>query len=105
MRCTGHCCRSFRLSNSIVNLRASSDRDDRLVAAMVSIIGIVPMGDTLPTGEISVGGAYFNCRMLDTNGDCMIYDARPRMCRDYPHDGICTRTGCTSEEGRDAHVR
>ena len=83
MRCTGHCCRSFRLSNSVVNLRASEHRDERLVAAMVKPIGIVPLGMPLPTGEMSKGGAYFDCRMLDTNGDCMIYDARPQMCRDY----------------------
>ncbi len=94
-RCTGHCCRSFRLSKSIVSLRASEHRDARLIAAMVKPIGMFPVGATLPTGETSLGGAYFDCRMLDANGDCLIYDTRPKMCRDFPYGEPCPRVGCT----------
>ncbi len=79
----------------MVSLRASDTRDDRLVAAMVKPIGIIPLGTPLPTGEVSLGGAYFDCRMLDANGDCLIYDARPQMCRDFPNGQPCTRAGCT----------
>lgn len=75
--------RSFRLSRSIVALRASEHRDERLVAAMVKPIGIVPVDVPLPTGEVSRGGAYFSCRLRDPNGDCLIHDARPQMCRDH----------------------
>lgn len=63
---------------------------------MVKPIGIIPKGDPLPTGEVSRGGAYFDCRMLDTNGDCMIYESRPEMCRNYPDWGPCQRIGCTA---------
>jgi Fe-S-cluster containining protein len=94
-RCTGHCCRSFRLSNSVANLRASESLEARLVAALVKPVGIFPAGVTLPTGDVSRGGAYFDCRMLDRNGDCMIYESRPQMCRDYPA-GPCQRVGCTA---------
>jgi Fe-S-cluster containining protein len=79
----------------VVSLRASDSQDDRLVAAMVKPLGIFPEGALLSTGDWSRGGAYFDCRMLDGNGDCLIYASRPQMCRDYPADGLCTRTGCT----------
>lgn len=79
----------------MANLRASEHVEARLIAAMVKPIGIIPVGARLPTGEVSKGGAYFDCRMLDTNGDCLIYASRPQMCRDFPNGGPCPRAGCT----------
>lgn len=45
----------------------------------------------------SHGGAYM-CREWDeTTGLCRIYDSRPRMCSDYPYEGVCHHCGGTAE--------
>jgi Fe-S-cluster containining protein len=63
---------------------------------MVAPIGVIPEGATLPSGERSRGGMYYDCRLQDTNGDCMIYESRPLMCRSFPDRPPCPRLGCTA---------
>lgn len=88
MRCTGHCCRSFRVGGGALT-RAP------IVAAMVVPLGEYPEGATLPDGSVSKGGAYYDCRHLAPSGNCQIYARRPRMCRDYPNGEPCQKPGCT----------
>lgn len=97
MRCTGHCCRSFRLSRPPGNPASAQplDVDDFTVATMVLPLGVFPAGTPLPNGQTSRGGAYYDCRHQQANGDCAIYESRPRMCRDYPKAGQCDKAGCT----------
>lgn len=44
-------------------------------------------------------GAFYTCKNLLTNGDCGIYETRPKMCREYPHYGragaLCRYSTCT----------
>lgn len=37
----------------------------------------------------------FTCRHLLPNNDCLIYTARPRMCRNYPYGKKCRYPECT----------
>jgi len=41
---------------------------------------------------------HYTCNFLDENGNCMVYDLRPQMCRRYPEydtNAKCHYTGCT----------
>lgn len=86
-RCTGHCCRSFRLGGALTS--------DPVVAAMVIPLGAFPVGARLPNGEASRGGDYYDCTHLSVAGDCAIYATRPAMCRTYPNGAPCQKQGCT----------
>jgi len=88
MRCTGHCCRSFRVGGGALT-------SDPVVVAMVLPLGDFPVGAVLPDGSRSQGGRYYDCRHLSPEGDCRIYAARPAMCRAYPNGQPCQKAGCT----------
>lgn len=62
---------------------------------MVIPLGHVPEGALLPSGDVSKGGAYYDCRNLQANGDCGIYARRPAMCRAFPNGQPCDKRGCT----------
>jgi Fe-S-cluster containining protein len=51
--------------------------DSKVVADM-----LVPLGNQL--GKDGVLRPYYTCRHVQVNGDCGIYEHRPRLCRDYP---------------------
>lgn len=41
-------------------------------------------------------GYYYTCRHYNRKtGDCMAYDRRPKMCREYPYGRGCEYPGCT----------
>lgn len=69
---------------------------------------LIDMLIPLPNKEghtLSVGG-YYTCRHLNTEtGDCMNYEGRPDMCRDYPYGEACTFKECTSEQARNPPAR
>ena len=57
----------------------------------------------MPSGTPSTeaGGWLFTCRHLDElTGDCLIYESRPGMCRDYPYSRPCGYPGCSWSRGR-----
>lgn len=106
MRCTGHCCRSFRLSSPLAEVRREQSYDAQMVAAMVIPLGRFEPGARLPDGSVSQGGDYYDCRHLGPNGDCAIYVARPQMCRECPKHGRCEKPGCTlSGPELEAHMQ
>jgi len=73
--------------------------DEFTVATMVVPLGVFPEGATLPSGEQArTTGMYYDCRHLLANGDCRIYEQRPKMCRDFPNGTSCPRAGCTFTE-------
>lgn len=86
-RCSGHCCSAFRLPFAPDELRerAAGIADGAFIADMV-----IPLGP--PADDL--GGYRYSCRHL-VGGDCAVYDARPRMCRDYPYGRRCVERGCT----------
>jgi Fe-S-cluster containining protein len=73
--------------------------DEFQVATMVVPLGSFQKGAVLPDGSTApVTDLYYDCRHLQPNGDCRIYDNRPRMCRTYPNGKPCARQGCTYTE-------
>jgi Fe-S-cluster containining protein len=91
--CGGTCCRRFPLSSSPEHLAGlyaglvarrdaghelcENDRDIIMIAEMV--IPLAKESDEQPT---------YTCKHFDpVAGLCLAYDARPRMCRDYPSYG------------------
>lgn len=40
----------------------------------------------------------YTCRHHLPNGDCGIYERRPRMCADFPYDRPCPIDGCTFKQ-------
>jgi uncharacterized protein len=92
-RCTGHCCRRFKIRMSIEEIQTAAEKPDAhpdfvKVSAMVRPLEIDPDG-----------GWWYTCRHLQPNGDCGIYESRPLMCSDYPYNGgKCEFEGCTWDE-------
>lgn len=97
-RCTGHCCREFPVSTPLVELSriaadASRDATTRDEAGRIAAM-LVPLGQRRKAGgEIQ---DVYTCRHHDaSSGDCLAYDDRPRMCRDYPYGRSCEHASCT----------
>lgn len=90
-RCTGHCCRVFGLPHSPEDLTdpKTNIEDQEVVADMAIPIYWVPDMDRF------FSDWTYTCRHLQPNGDCAIYEQRPKMCRDYPYDEPCHHPGCT----------
>ena len=42
------------------------------------------------------GEWLYTCKHLRKNGDCGIYEFRPRMCRDFPGESACPFPICSS---------
>jgi Fe-S-cluster containining protein len=109
-RCTGDCCRVFYLPFSPEelqeNLRASRagesqdanghfiGQDIETVANMVIHLGAF---DRNPVTLAKIDGLanYYTCKHLQPNGDCGIYENRPRVCSGYPYGNHCNYPGCT----------
>jgi Fe-S-cluster containining protein len=45
--------------------------------------------------ERDQGQHWYACRHVQLNGDCGIYEDRPRMCRVYPNGSECAFADCT----------
>lgn len=103
MRCTGHCCKRFPLPKSLDDIRerAKPDfqpTDDRKRLEDGEVIA--EMLIFLEEGTYSSGERcfFYTCKYLDpTSGDCLAYDTRPAMCRDYPYGQPCQIKECTAE--------
>ena len=119
-RCTGHCCRSFCLPLSPIELAAAAEREQRLrdgtpregdevftrygdieqIAEMVIYLGEwnrPPLARMKAGGpaEFDEPGHYYTCKYYGAGGNCAIYDDRPSTCREYPYDSPCSLEGCT----------
>lgn len=99
MRCTGHCCKRFRVAD-YTSLQVAYWKehgheydspikpDTQQVIDMIIDLGVPPTEDD--------DRAVFNCSNLDAaTGDCKIYETRPKMCRSYPNGKPCRFEGCT----------
>ena len=83
-RCTGHCCQAFPLPN-YARLRVNPRR-------FLQGEQILDMLRPLPRVDAR---SMFTCARLQENGDCGIYETRPRMCTDFPYGRPCDVQGCT----------
>lgn len=99
-RCSGHCCKAFRLSLPVEQLWQSRNAERQFVADMVVPLGRFASGERLPDGEDArESGDYFTCRHFDEEtGDCLVYNVRPQMCRDLGVTVQCNKKGCTLRE-------
>ena len=73
------------------------------IADMVIYLGYEPMttthrGKTLVEQEKYSRSMkhYYRCKNLLANGDCGVYETRPKMCSEYPYGGTCDYKECTS---------
>lgn len=118
-RCTGHCCHAYTLPYSPEELRENylawaEQRPDRNGRAQGREIWLIaPMAihlgefDRHPSGEVEpppgAGTAhYYTCAHLRENGDCGIYEIRPKMCSDYPYGRLCEHSSCTWVDAQQA---
>lgn len=120
-RCTGQCCKEFPLSYGPEELRERCKprpaldilriskptfldmapiQDGEIIADMVIYLGwrrwkLADINDEM---KAQPKMHFYTCKHLQDDGNCGIYDKRPRMCRDYPEygrDGFCGHTTCT----------
>jgi Fe-S-cluster containining protein len=107
-RCTGHCCQRFHLPytpeeladahhRAIVNEEPETS-DLRMIGLMVRYvgpdIGLDCNGDQRPPA-LFPQGAWYTCSHF-VDGNCSIYETRPRMCREYPYRAPgCKYRDCT----------
>ena len=93
-RCTGNCCRGFSLEQplSVVEAEyAKTKNGEQSFIPDVTIIRemLIPLG-------VFKGQELFTCKHLGKNGDCGIYEVRPKMCRDFPGPNPCPYRNCAS---------
>jgi Fe-S-cluster containining protein len=91
-RCTGHCCKKFPLPFPNLKSMFTPEYDSHKYQNGEQIRNMVIFLEPHPT-KPEYG--YYTCKNLTTNGDCAIYDQRPRMCSEYPYGDKCVIPGCT----------
>ena len=92
-RC-GRCCHSFSITLTIEDM----NREPRLwnVAIPIQKVGnpktkayMIEKKHPFVIGKAKRGGP---CPFLAPNNDCIVYETRPQICRDYPAKGVkCLR--------------
>ena len=85
MRCTGHCCRGFFFGDNMLDLL--TDPKGRGQDADVIIDMLIETDRP----------EHYNCKHL-VDGNCAIYEDRPRMCSSYPNGRPCKIADCTRTE-------
>ena len=115
-RCRGDCCRSMYLPVSPERLRNSYNAwmaqektdvqglpiltDIHLLGTMLVHLGELEANPLTGHPSGSSKAHYYRCKHLAENGDCTIYDIRPKMCRDYPYGYPCQYPGCECDDAR-----
>lgn len=93
-RCTGHCCRGFSLEHPHSVVEAEFDRWKNDGQSFIPDVAIIaPM--LIPLGTFR-GQELFSCKNLSKEGNCQIYETRPKMCRDFPGPNPCPYRNCAS---------
>lgn len=75
--CRGACCESFTIPAADVS---APGNDERRWLELHALVTRGPLGGRELTFEC-------RCRALTADGRCGIYEARPKMCRDYQPGG------------------
>ncbi|MCO5144509.1 MAG: YkgJ family cysteine cluster protein [Oligoflexia bacterium] len=93
-RCTGNCCKNFSLEYPFEFVKSEFHKYEKGEATIIQNIEIIyPM--LIPLG-IYQKQELFTCNHLGKNGDCQIYETRPKMCRDFPGPNPCPYRNCAS---------
>lgn len=102
-RCTGHCCEKFTLPYSPAELRLI--HNGKGVAELISgkvnfdwkdLQQIVLMVKSISKEWTPSMPNLYSCRNFDAaTRNCLIYDRRPRMCRNFPYGRKCPHKDCT----------
>ncbi|MGE5681830.1 MAG: YkgJ family cysteine cluster protein [Bacillota bacterium] len=102
-RCKGHCCRAFTLPYSpeelegLKNKTICEESDFYKVPRIVEYIGSFAFdvaGNLLPYEMY-----WYTCKHFNKEtGDCMNYENRPYMCKDFPYWGSYRLKSCTYRE-------
>lgn len=123
-RCSGHCCERFNLPYSPEEFEQKlkahqsgriSLQDIEIIQPMLVYLG---MSDIYCTGEKMKGGEthFYTCKHY-VDGNCGIYDKRPRMCSEFPYPdrytsslkGVCPYPQCTrkteQEQGPEEFIK
>lgn len=107
-RCVGHCCRVFSLPMRPEELRASRDPEATKIAGMVIYLGHY-LSTELPGAPPQNEGVrehFYTCINRNTvTGDCMAYETRPRMCREFPYGSQCPYPDCADDTRPDVPIR
>lgn len=114
-RCVGQCCKRFFVPLTPDDLEtgrqvlASDPCAERFVDAsgctryfdddLAKILDMLVFIES--SGDKDAHGAFYTCKHLAANGDCQIYDQRPRMCSAYPYGLECRFPGCAFEQPED----
>ena len=116
-RCTGHCCENFTLPYTPMELKHRAKRlkvgdkyfheDHTQVAEMVIFLGTYASG-TDRRGRKKIKGTklyygksihHYTCKHYNRETrNCMNYENRPAMCRNYPDGHKCNYRGCTLKQ-------
>jgi Fe-S-cluster containining protein len=93
-RCRGHCCRGFSLEHPHEVVKAEFAKAEAGQESLIpDVLTIAPM--LVPLGSFR-GQELFSCRHLSSEGNCTIYETRPRMCREFPGPNPCPYRNCAS---------
>jgi len=103
-RCTGHCCRGFSLEHplELVQEEFARWRTNPEKATLIPDIGTIG-AMLVPLGKFR-GQELFTCKHLSKEGNCSIYETRPKMCRDFPGPNPCPYRNCASH-GRQPKIK
>lgn len=102
-RCTGHCCKHFRLLISYEKLQdafVAKTENNRDWFAKKYNSPLPSQVEIIAQMVISLGNGYYTCCHLKKNGDCGIYKYRPEMCKAFPYGRTCQIPECTWEEAK-----
>lgn len=95
-RCLGHCCRGFSLEHpyKVVQVEYAKWRRDPASAPLIPDVAIIAEM-LIPLGVFRKQ-ELFTCKHFGENGNCGIYERRPKMCRDFPGPAPCPYRNCAS---------
>lgn len=94
-RCTGHCCRAFSLEHPYELVKLEYEKflqtgaSDQIPDVKMIYEMLIPLGE-FKKQEL------FTCRHLSKEGNCTVYETRPKMCRDFPGPNPCPYRNCAS---------
>jgi len=102
-RCTGHCCKHFRLPIPYEKLQdafIAKTENNRAWYAEKYGTPLPSQVEIIAPMVIPLDDGYYTCRHLKKNGDCGIYEFRPDMCREFPYGRTCQIPECTWDEAK-----
>jgi|GEM_PF-4573161 len=104
-RCTGHCCRGFSLEHPHEVVKAEFEKWKAAPESATLIPNVDVIAEMLIPLGVFRGQELFTCRHLSKDGNCTIYETRPKMCRDFPGPDPCKYRNCASHGPQSALKR